>query len=75
MALNIAGVTASFLGLPTSLLTCFSHVFTFARPMTLLTTEVRSTLQLLTTHFATADLIQPARLVFERFLPTQARFL
>lgn len=75
MALHVAGMPAGFLGFPTGLLTIPTNILTFTRPMTLLPTEVRPALQLLTAHFAATDLGEPTWLVFEGFLSTQASFL
>lgn len=68
-------VSACLLSLSARLLTWFACVFALAQTMTWLTTEVRTTLELLATDFTATNIREPARLILESLLPTHARLL
>ena len=65
MALDLARMAASFLRFTTRLLTGFADIFAFTEFMTLLATEVGSTLEFTSAHLAATNFRQPARLILE----------
>ena len=75
MALLFTRMAACLLCFTASLLTYFSNILTLPRSMALLATKVGTTFQFSSADLSTADLRKPARLVFQRLLSTQARFL
>ena len=63
MALLLARMTASLLGLATSLLAELADILTFSTAVAWFSTKVRTASQLLAAYFSTADVCKPAWLV------------
>lgn len=73
VARRLIRVTAYLLLFATWLRTCLAAgIFTLTFAMTLLTAEVYTALEFLATHRTTADVAEPALLIFESFLAAHA---
>jgi hypothetical protein len=76
MAHILIWMPTRFLGLATLLLTGLAVcVFALTRSVTRLATEVRTTTELVATHVAATDVLQPTLLILERLLPAHAPLL
>ena len=72
MAELFAGMAAKFFDFTTQLLARLSRIFTLARPMAWLSTEMRTAPEFPATYLATADISQPTWLILQSFFTAHA---